>query len=69
MRPPNPLQTCPVCGAPPHVPHYAECRWFDAYTRSKLPAKEAHMNETPEPQPVPTPDDPEPDTDDGDEGE
>ena len=59
----RPHEICPDCGAGAYQPHHQECRWFDAYARSKLPAnnEEAPMlNETPEPQP---------DDDNGDEGD
>jgi hypothetical protein len=71
LRSPNPFETCPECGARPHVPHHQTCRYsYDANRRSKLLAteQEAHMHETPDPQPVPVPGDPDPD-DGGDNGD
>jgi hypothetical protein len=65
---PRPHEPCPDCGAPAYHPHLENCRWFDAYTRSKLPAneQEAQVHETPDPQPIPVPDEPD---DGGDDDE
>src|SRR5262249_23010647 len=53
---------CSDCGAGADQPHREECRWFDAYNRSKIAAtkQEAPVQTTPEPEPAP-------DTPDGDD--